>query len=61
MSRKIDELRAPAQDSHTAIKFDIAISDAGRGAQGNVVCFHKTGDLLGQAAEYLRKQCWSSP
>lgn len=53
--KAIDGLKVPAKDSHTGIKFDIAIGDAVRDAQGNRVCFHKTGDLLRQAAEYLRK------
>ncbi|KAM0794146.1 hypothetical protein BDR22DRAFT_815672 [Usnea florida] len=53
--KAIDELKVPAKDSHTGISFDIAIGDAVRDAQGNRVCFHKTGDLLRQAAGYLRK------
>ena len=53
--KAIDELKVPAKDSHTGINFDIAIGDAVRDAQNNKVCFHKTGDLLRQAAEYLRK------
>ncbi|KAL8745479.1 MAG: hypothetical protein Q9190_002389 [Brigantiaea leucoxantha] len=51
--KAIDELKIPAKDSHTNINFDIAIGDAVRDAQGNRVCFHKTGDLLRQAANYL--------
>ena len=53
--KAIDELKIPAKDSHTNIAFDIAIGDAVRDAQGNRVCFHKTGDLLQQAANHLKK------
>ncbi|KAH7330472.1 hypothetical protein BKA65DRAFT_59293 [Rhexocercosporidium sp. MPI-PUGE-AT-0058] len=51
----LDELRVPARDSHTGQSFDCTIGEAVRDAQANKVCLHKTGDLIGQAAQYLRK------
>ncbi|KAF2192231.1 hypothetical protein K469DRAFT_745718 [Zopfia rhizophila CBS 207.26] len=50
----IDRLRVPATDSHTGQAFDCTIGDAVRDAQANKICLHKTGDLIGQAARYLR-------
>lgn len=50
----IDSLRVPATDSHTGQPFDGTIGEAVRDAQGNRVCMHKTGDFVGQAAQYLR-------
>lgn len=52
----VDKLRVPATDSHTGQKFDTSIGDAVRDAQGNRVCFHKTGDLIRQAVLHLRKK-----
>lgn len=51
----LDELRVPARDKHTGQAFDTSIGDAVRDAQGNRICFHKCGDLLAQAAVFLRK------
>ncbi|KAH9222482.1 hypothetical protein DL95DRAFT_326206 [Leptodontidium sp. 2 PMI_412] len=51
----LDELRVPARDSHTGQSFDCTIGEAVRDAQANKVCLHKTGDLIGQAAQYLRQ------
>ncbi|KAG4436980.1 hypothetical protein IFR05_007550 [Cadophora sp. M221] len=51
----LDELRVPARDSHTGQAFDCTIGEAVRDAQANKVCLHKTGDLIGQAAQYLRQ------
>jgi hypothetical protein len=51
----IDRLRVPARDSHTGQAFDCTIGDAVRDAKANRICVHKTGDLLSQAATYLRK------
>ena len=51
----IDELKVPAKDSHTGMEFDMTIGDAVRDAIANKVCFHKIGDLLQQAAQYLEK------
>jgi hypothetical protein len=52
----IDKLRVPAVDSHTGQKFDTSIGDNIRDAQGNRVCFHKTGDLIRQAVAHLRQK-----
>jgi hypothetical protein len=52
--RAIDELRVPAVDSHTGTSFDCTIGEAVRDAQANRICLHKTGDLIRQAANYLR-------
>lgn len=52
----IDKLRVPAKDSHTGQSFDTSIGDAIRDAQGNRICFHKTGDLARQAVAHLRKK-----
>lgn len=52
----VDKLRVPATDTHTGQKFDTSIGDAVRDAQGNRVCFHKTGDLIRQAVQHLRKK-----
>ena len=49
----IDKLKVPAVDSHTGQPFDDTIGDSVRDAKGNRICFHKAGDLLKQAAEYL--------
>ena len=51
----IDKLRVPAKDSHTGQPFDDTIGDAVRDAKGNRLCFHKAGDVLKQAAEFLKK------
>jgi hypothetical protein len=53
--RSLDELRVPARDSHTGQAFDCTIGEAVRDAQANKICLHKTGDLIGQAAGYLRR------
>lgn len=50
----LDKLRVPATDSHTGQKFDTSIGESVRDAQGNRICFHKTGDLLRQAVVHLR-------
>ena len=50
----LDRLKIPAVDSHTGQPFDCTIGEAVRDVQANRVCFHKAGDLLGQAARYLR-------
>jgi len=52
--RAIDELRVPAVDSHTGTSFDCSIGEAVRDAQANRICLHKAGDLIRQAAKYLR-------
>lgn len=52
--KALDLLRVPAKDRHTGQSFDTSIGDAVRDATGNRVCFHKVGDLLGQAAQFLR-------
>jgi hypothetical protein len=56
----IDQLRVPAKDSHTGQEFDTSIGDAVRDARANKICVHKTGDLLGQAARWLKGQVGSS-
>jgi hypothetical protein len=52
--RALDELRVPAVDTHTGTPFDCSIGEAVRDAQANKICLHKTGDLIRQAAKYLR-------
>lgn len=49
----VDKLRVPAVDSHTRQPFDDTVGDAVRDAKGNRLCFHKAGDFLKQAAEFL--------
>jgi hypothetical protein len=49
----LNKLRVPAVDSHTRQKFDMTIGDAVRDAKANQICFHKAGDLLKQAADWL--------
>ena len=51
----IDKLRVPAVDSHTGQPFNDTIGDAVRDAKGNRLCFHKAGDLLRQAADFLSR------
>lgn len=51
----LDKLRVPAIDTHTGQKFDTSIGLALTDAQGNRICFHKTGDLIRQAVLHLRK------
>lgn len=52
----LDKLRVPAVDSHTGKSFDTSIGQAIKDAQANRICFHKAGDLIGQAVTWLRKQ-----
>jgi hypothetical protein len=54
--KALDGLRVPAKDSHTGQAFDTSIGEAVRDAQRNVLCFHKCGDLLKQAARHLRSK-----
>ncbi|KAF2633407.1 hypothetical protein BU25DRAFT_405302 [Macroventuria anomochaeta] len=54
--KAIDGLKCPAKDSHTGQAYDSSIGEAVRDAKGNRVCFHKTGDFIGQAAAHLRQQ-----
>lgn len=54
--KAIEALKCPAKDSHTGMAYDSSIGEAVRDAKGNRVCFHKTGDFVGQAAAHLRKQ-----
>ena len=51
----LNKLRVPAVDSHTRQKFDMTIGDAVRDAKANQICFHKAGDLLKQAADWLTR------
>ncbi|KAJ4287653.1 hypothetical protein N0V90_012356 [Kalmusia sp. IMI 367209] len=53
--KAIHGLRCPARDSHTGQAFDTTIGEAVRNAKGNLVCFHKTGDFILQAAAHLRQ------
>ncbi|KAJ4320888.1 hypothetical protein N0V94_003187 [Neodidymelliopsis sp. IMI 364377] len=53
--KAIDGLKCPAKDSHTGQAYDSSIGEAMRDAKGNRVCFHKTGDFIGQAAAHLRQ------
>lgn len=51
----IDKLMVPAVDSHTSQPFDDTVGDSVRDAKANKLCFHKAGDFLQQAAEFLEK------
>jgi hypothetical protein len=51
----INNLRVPAKDSRTGQEFDCSIGDSVRDGLSNKICMHKMGDLLQQAAGYLRK------
>lgn len=59
--KAIDGLKCPAKDSHTGQAYDSTIGEAVRDAKGNRVCFHKTGDFIGQAAAHLRQQKGVAP
>jgi len=59
--KAIDGLKCPAKDSHTGQAYDSSIGEAVRDAKGNRVCFHKTGDFIGQAAAHLRQQKGVAP
>lgn len=59
--KAIDGLKCPARDSHTGQAYDSSIGEAVRDAKGNRVCFHKTGDFIGQAAAHLRQQKGVAP
>ena len=51
----IHKLWVPAVDSHTGMGFDASVGEALEAALANRACFHKVGDLIGQAARYLRR------
>jgi hypothetical protein len=53
--KALDKLRVPAKDSHTGQAFDTTIGEAVRDAKANVVCMHKIGDFLQQAARHLKR------
>lgn len=53
--KAIEGLKCPAKDNHTGQAYDSSIGEAVRDAKGNRVCFHKTGDFIGQAAAHLRR------
>jgi Glycogen recognition site of AMP-activated protein kinase len=53
--KALDKLRVPAKDSHTGQAFDTTIGEAVRDAKANVVCIHKIGDFLQQAARHLKR------
>ncbi|KAF1833903.1 hypothetical protein BDW02DRAFT_356582 [Decorospora gaudefroyi] len=59
--KAIAGLKCPAKDSHTGQAYDWSIGEAVRDAKGNLVCFHKTGDFIRQAAAYLRKNQGVAP
>ena len=59
--KAIEGLKCPAKDSHTGQAYDSSIGEAVRDAKGNRVCFHKTGDLISQAAAHLRQQKGVAP
>ncbi len=52
----LDRLRVPAKDSHTGQAFDTSIGEAVQDSLAGKLCFHKTGDLLKQAARHLRSR-----
>lgn len=51
----LDKLKVAARDSHTGFAFDTTVGDAVRDSKANRQCFHKSGDFLRQAAQWLRK------
>ncbi|KAH6642655.1 hypothetical protein C7974DRAFT_328171 [Boeremia exigua] len=59
--KAVNGLKCPAKDSHTGQAYDSSIGEAVRDAKGNRVCFHKTGDFIGQAAAYLQQQKGLAP
>jgi hypothetical protein len=59
--KAIEGLKCPARDSHTGQTYDWSIGEAVRDAKGNLVCFHKTGDFIKQAAAHLRKNRGIAP
>lgn len=59
--KAIDGLKCPAKDSHTGQSYDFSIGESVRDANGNRVCFHKTGDFIKQAATYLRQNRGVAP
>lgn len=59
--KAINGLKCPAKDSHTGQAYDFTIGEAVQDAKGNKVCFHKTGDFIKQAAEYLARNSSKSP
>jgi hypothetical protein len=59
--KAIQGLKCPARDSHTSQTYDWSIGEAVRDAEGNLVCFHKTGDFIKQAAAHLRKNRGIAP
>ncbi|RYN78045.1 hypothetical protein AA0117_g4582 [Alternaria alternata] len=59
--KAIESLKCPAKDSHTGQYYDFTIGEAVRDAKGNLVCFHKTGDFIKQAAAHLRRNCGVAP
>ncbi|KAF2025319.1 hypothetical protein EK21DRAFT_93365 [Setomelanomma holmii] len=59
--KAIEHLKCPARDSHTGQAYDFSIGEAVRDAQGNRVCFHKTGDFIKQAAVHLRQNRGVAP
>ncbi|KAL1795693.1 hypothetical protein ACET3X_005917 [Alternaria dauci] len=59
--KAIESLKCPAKDSHTGQCYDFTIGEAVQDAKGNLVCFHKTGDFIKQAAAHLRKNCGVAP
>lgn len=59
--KAIAGLKCPAKDSHTGQSYDWSIGEAVKDAKGNLVCFHKTGDFIQQAAAHLRKNRGVAP
>lgn len=50
----LSKLRIPAVDSHTGQQFTSSVGETVDDAIANRICAHKTGDLVGQAAIYLK-------
>ncbi|KAH8723525.1 hypothetical protein GQ44DRAFT_656388 [Phaeosphaeriaceae sp. PMI808] len=59
--KAIEHLKCPAKDSHTGQSYDFSIGEAVRNAKGNLVCFHKTGDFIKQAAAHLKQNSKQNP
>lgn len=54
--KTIDSLKIPAKDKLNGRPYDYTIGQSVKDAKSNLTCFHKVGDFLTQAAQYLRNQ-----
>ncbi|KAF1808252.1 hypothetical protein P152DRAFT_444189 [Eremomyces bilateralis CBS 781.70] len=52
----VRQLKVPAADNHTGQPFDYSIAESIDDARAGTTCYHKVGDFLSQAADFLRQQ-----